>query len=109
MSGDRDTPGEELRLEILPVGEKELFVDQFWSGMYNTLCSFAQTEARLVWMRYSAFLVVHGLLFNFVKENNSLDVVFFSGILGLVLCIVWAFLNHCGWKNQNVAFEVQGR
>jgi hypothetical protein len=38
------------------------YVDQFWNGMYATLCSFGQAEARLVWMRWSAFLVVHVLI-----------------------------------------------
>jgi hypothetical protein len=93
---------EMMRREILPK-DGNGYVDQFWSGMFGTLCTFAQTEARLVWMRYSAFLIVHGLLFNFVKDNLSNHLVLLvAGIVGLVICGVWAFLNHCGWANQNL-------
>jgi hypothetical protein len=57
---------EAVRREIPP--KDNVYVDQFWSGMYGTLCSFAQSEARLIWMRYSAFLVFHSLLFNFIRD-----------------------------------------
>jgi hypothetical protein len=96
-----------VRLPISPVGEK--YVDQFWSGMYGTLCSFGHSEQRLIWMRYSAFLVVHGLVFSFVKDcatkpDDHAETLLLTGLIGLVVCCVWAFLNYCGWKNQNMFF-----
>jgi hypothetical protein len=85
--------------EVRPHSDKG-YVDQFWSGMFSTFCSFAQTEARLIWMRYSAFLVVHGLLFNFVKDHLAdRNVLLGGGVAGLFVCGVWAFLNYCGWVN----------
>jgi len=103
MAKASDPAGELKRQEIPPKDGQ--YVDQFWSGMFGTLCSLAQTEARLVWMRYSAFLIVEGLLLNFIKDNLSKHVVvLWVGIVGLVFCSVWAFLNHCGWANQNLFF-----
>src|SRR5207245_1996174 len=95
------------RQAISPMGEK--YVDQFWSGMYGALCSFGQSEQRLIWMRYSAFLIVHGIIFGFVKDYASspadhAPTLLSTGLLGLSVCCVWAFLNYCGWKNQNMFF-----
>jgi hypothetical protein len=99
-SGDQGGKG--MQQQILP-RDGGRYVDQFWSGMYSTLCSFAQTEARLVWMRYSAFLIVHGLLFNFVKDQiHNHTLVLVASLVGLIICSIWAFLNHCGWTNQNL-------
>jgi hypothetical protein len=39
---------EAMRQEILPKDQTG-YVDQFWSGMFGTLCSFGMSESRLVW------------------------------------------------------------
>jgi hypothetical protein len=104
MATANDKSVEDMRREILPKDGK--YVDQFWSGMFGTLCTFGQGEARLVWMRYSAFLVVHGLIFNVLKDHLSEDgwLLAIIGFSGLILCGVWAILNYAGWKNQNFLY-----
>jgi hypothetical protein len=92
-----DTPGEKMRFEIPP--KDTVYVDQFWSGMYGNLYSFGWSEQRLIWMRYSAFLIVHGIIFGFLKDSlskpdESACILFFAGILGLVICSMWGFLNY---------------
>jgi hypothetical protein len=100
-------------IEIRPIGDK--YVDQFWSGMYGNLCASAQVEQSLVWLRYTAFLLVHGLFFTIGKDylldssGRSPGVLFLAGLLGLAVCVVWSFLNYCGWRNQTKLFRYASR
>ena len=93
----------------IPPYNGDKYVDQFWSSMYATYCSFGQSEQRLIWMRYSALLIVQGIILGFCKEciakpAENAPALFCAGFLGLALCSLWAFLNYCGWKNQNMFF-----
>src|SRR5258706_3154234 len=98
------------RREISP-SDPEGYVDQFWSGMFATLCSFGQAESRLVWMRWSAFLVVHVLILSFLRDikDNQSFVYLVLGVSGLALSGIWAYLNHLGWVNQNVFYWYAAR
>ncbi len=103
-----DTPGDKIRFDI-PPRDPAGYVDQFWSGMYGNLCSFGWSEQRLILMRYSAFMIVHGIIFGFLKDSlskpdESAWILFSAGMLGLAICSVWGFLNYCGWYNQNAFF-----
>lgn len=109
MVAAKDQCSEQMRRNTPPQDGEKGYVDQFWIGMFSTLCSFAQSESRLIWMRYSAFLIVHGLLLKFILDSMAdkelkLDhlLLLFASALGLLFCGVWAYLNHCGWANQNL-------
>jgi hypothetical protein len=61
------------------------YADQFWSANYSTLCSFVINEARLVWTRFAAFLIVHGFFFKYFTDEMGKPPAGASSHVGLLI------------------------
>jgi hypothetical protein len=67
----------------------------------------ALQEANLVWLRYTAFVVLNGFLVNAIAQDASdgkmSDLMFILiGVFGMTLNASWHILNYSGWKNQYI-------
>ena len=99
------------RIKIVPDNDVK-FNDQFWSNLYNTLCSFGFSEVRAIWMRASVFLLAHGAFLAFIGKDtiigkasiNNADRVFLlvASIIGIVAAALWFVINYLGWLYQNL-------
>lgn len=93
-----------------------------WVNLYAAVIGEGRQETSLIWMRYSAFLVAHSLLMQPLLRDWRLSttappqlvpptIVIPAAIAGLLLTMLWWFLNYAGWSNQNLkytyAFRVQ--
>src|SRR5688500_4553915 len=78
--------------------------DQFWIACYSTICNFGLTEVRLIWMRYSAFLIAHSTLLGLMgfAWNAAGRFLLIQSVVGLVLTLLWMMMNSLGWTNQNL-------
>ncbi|MEE9465252.1 MAG: hypothetical protein V3W14_06765 [Candidatus Neomarinimicrobiota bacterium] len=90
------------------------FSDIFWSNLYGSLCRWGHMETRLIWMRYSAFLVVHAALVHLVgpeaialaikPESSTSWIVLILSFAGYLLGCFWWSMNYFGWWNQNLFY-----
>jgi len=98
-----EKPKVELSQDVSPFDEKNQYSDIFWASMYGTLCRFGLNETRLVWMRASAFLIVHGVLLQSAldPQNSDLLSAYALQVAGLVLACLWSIMNYLGWMNQD--------
>ena len=99
------TENQKQRRQEVPPHDKERYSDIYWASIYGTLCSFGQNETRLIWMRSSVFLVVHGTLMHLTvtrtSENTEPVPILILTALGVALAFIWYLMNYWGWMNQD--------
>lgn len=97
---------EQKNAQKIPPHNGSNYSDIFWASLYGTLCRFGHTETRLIWMRSSAFLVVHAALIHLTvpKKSVSLEpiVLLALALVGIFLACLWSIMNHLGWINQEI-------
>lgn len=89
--------------------EGELFIKPGLATLYRASISMGTQEVQTIWARYTAFLLINGFLVNAIVVNlKSLDedILFWIGILGVIINIAWYFLNFSGWLNQNRWYNI---
>lgn len=88
---------------IKPTGND--YPEQFFSTIYAAHLSFADGERRLIWGRFSGFLIIEGFIINaLLKEFNQqpLSIQIALSIAGCIVSIAWILINHAGWLSQNM-------
>lgn len=80
--------------------------------LYRAAVSFGTNETRLIWSRYTGFLVINGfftnaLLSKWVPPQNS-SLLLIGGALALLVNAVWHTLNFSGWLNQIRWYRIAG-
>lgn len=78
--------------------------------LYRASIAFGIQETTLIWMRYSAFLLINGFLVTVLSksngESNFPKVLIIVGALGVFINLIWHILNFAGWYNQCTFYRI---
>ena len=77
--------------EVHPTGPESKFSDTALTNLFNVHVTMLLHEERLVWQRYSVFIVAHAIIFGFLSRTTtpqSLTTIL-AALFGIVLCGMW--------------------
>lgn len=88
------------------------YTDSAYTGLYNTAVSMGINETTLIWLRYSGFLILQGLIVNSLKTSFApinYYIIIPLCVIGYLVSAIWCILNYCGWLYQNLWYTYASR
>jgi hypothetical protein len=88
---------------------KTIYSDVSISNMVGAMADAINAGKQLIWQRYQAMLIANSILIGLVSNTRSENSHHVLCVLGLLLCVMWAWLSWLGWKGNTERLRALSR